>query len=96
MENMPSELREKLVYDWNNFAVGRIRDAEVDPKTRVVRSLVISLSDEARSKLGAKAPSMVIPINYVFGIRRGEVTLDRSFDELRRLEADAHQPLFGR
>jgi sporulation protein YlmC with PRC-barrel domain len=83
------ELREKLVFDWNNFAVGKIRDAEVDPKTRTVRSLVISLSDEARSKMGARPGQLVIPINYVFGIRRGEVTLDRSFDELRRIDAQS-------
>ncbi|HEV8358817.1 MAG TPA: hypothetical protein VGR28_00020 [Candidatus Thermoplasmatota archaeon] len=86
MDGSPSELREKLVFDWNNFAVGRIHDAEVDPKTHTVRSLVVSLSPEARSKLGAQG-SLVIPINYVFGIRRGEVTLDRSFEEMRRLEA---------
>lgn len=80
------ELREKLVFDWNNFAVGKIREAQVDPKTRTVRSLVISLSDEARSKIGAQPGQLTIPINYVFGIRRGEVTLDRSFEELRRME----------
>jgi sporulation protein YlmC with PRC-barrel domain len=81
------ELREKLVLDWNNMPIGRIREAHVDPKTKTVRSLVISLTHDAQSKLGAQASNLVIPINYVFGIRRGEVTLDRSFDEIRRLEA---------
>jgi sporulation protein YlmC with PRC-barrel domain len=87
---MPSsELREKLVLDWNNMPIGTIRDAHVDPKTKTVRSLVIQLNRDAQSKLGAHDPSMVIPIHYVFGIRRGEITLDRSFDELRRTEAPA-------
>lgn len=86
MDGMPTELAEKLVLDWNNFAVGKIREAKVDPKTKTVRSLVISLTAEAQTRLGAKLPQMVIPVDYVFGIRRGEVTLDRSFDEIRRLE----------
>lgn len=86
VEGSSSDLREKLVLDWNNFAIGRIRDAEVDPKTKTVRSLVIHLSEEARTRIGARAPQLTIPIDYVFGIRRGEVTLDRSFDELRREE----------
>ena len=92
MSSAPTELREKLVLDWNNFAVGKIREARVDPKTKTVRSLVISLSDEAQSRMGAHAPNMVIPINYVFGIRCGEVTLDRSFDELRRLDSEPMVP----
>lgn len=85
MEGMPVELREKLVFDWNNFAVGSIREAKMDPKTKTVRSLVINLSPEAQVRV--KAPSMIIPVDYVFGIRRGEVTLDRSFEEIGRMEA---------
>jgi sporulation protein YlmC with PRC-barrel domain len=92
MSGAPTELREKLVLDWNNFAVGKIRDAHVDPKTKTVRSLVISLSDEARVRLGSPGPSMVIPIDYVFGIRRGEVTLDRSFEEIRRMGPEMALP----
>jgi sporulation protein YlmC with PRC-barrel domain len=87
MDGIPSELREKLVLDWNNFAVGKIREARVDPKTKTVRSLIVNLTPEAQTRVGASAPNMVIPVDYVFGIRRGEVTLDRSFDEIRRLEA---------
>lgn len=90
MDNMPAELREKLVLDWNNFAVGKIREARVDPKTKTVRSLVINLSPEAQNRL--KAPSLVIPVDYVFGIRRGEVTLDRSFEEIRRIESASMLP----
>ena len=89
MVDMNGELREKVVLDWNNFAVGRIHEARVDPKTRTVRSLVIDLSPEARSRLGAQGPNLIIPVDYVFGIRRGEVTLDRSFEEIRRLESHA-------
>lgn len=89
MSNVPTELHEKLVFDWNNFAVGKIREAKVDPKTKTVRSLVISLSADAQARMGAKAPSLVIPVDYVFGIRRGEVTLDRSFEEIRRMESQA-------
>jgi len=88
MSNAPSDLREKLVCDWNNFAIGRIHEAKVDPKTKAIRSLVISLSPEAHQRMPGAA-NLVIPVDYVFGVRREQVTLDRSFDEIRRLEAPA-------
>lgn len=90
MDGVPTELREKLVLDWNNFAIGRIHEARLDPKTKTVRSLVISLSPEAQTRV--KSPQLTIPVDYVFGIRRGEVTLDRSFDEISRLESPASLP----
>jgi sporulation protein YlmC with PRC-barrel domain len=88
MSNAPAELREKVVLDWNNFAIGKIREARVDPKTKSVRSLVISLSAEAQHRMPG-APHLTIPVDYVFGVRREQVTLDRSFDEIRRMEAQA-------
>ncbi|MCA1812970.1 MAG: PRC-barrel domain-containing protein [Halobacteriales archaeon] len=82
---MSSDLREKLVLDWNNVPIGTIRDAQLDPKTKTVRSLLINLNSDAQTKLGA-GQDVVIPIQYVFGIRRGEITLDRSLGEIRRIE----------
>jgi sporulation protein YlmC with PRC-barrel domain len=68
----------KLVLDWNNVPVGKIRDARVDPRTRAVERLVVSLSGEARRRLDAATTEVVIPVRMVHSIRRGEVVLDRS------------------
>jgi len=84
-DSLASDLREKLVLDWNNFALGKVHAAQRDPKTNLVRTLVVSLSREAQHRMGAPSQELVIPVHMVFGIRRSEVTLDRSIDEIGRL-----------
>ena len=74
----------KLVLDWNNLPVGKVRDARVDPRTKSVASLVVSLSGEAQRRLPRADSEIIIPVRMVFSIRPGEVVLDRSFDEVRR------------
>lgn len=77
----------KLVVDWNNFPIGRVRDAQVDPRTRTVSGLVVALTEEARTRLRGDGPDLVIPVRYVYGVRRDQVTLDRTFEDLRRVGA---------
>jgi sporulation protein YlmC with PRC-barrel domain len=73
------------VVDWNNRVIGRIDDADRDPRTHSLRALLVQPEGEARARLGEGR--IVIPMRLVFGMRRGEVILDRSIDEVVKLDA---------
>lgn len=77
---------EKPVFDWNRVPVGTVSETRRDPKTREARQLVLTLTPEAMTKLGTSVSTFELPANLVFGMRRDEVTLDRSLTELKRIE----------
>ncbi len=89
-------LSDKPVFDWNQNPVGKVADVGRDPKTQAAESLVVNLGDEDVDAGEVQEEVLTIPIKYVFGIRRDSVTLDRSIEELLRIErpvADAEQPV---
>lgn len=75
----------KLVLDWDHRAVGRIREARVDPRTRGVSAIVVSLSGEAQRSIAPGASELEIPVRFVHSIRSAEVVLDRHLESLRDL-----------
>jgi len=77
---------EKPVYDWNHVPVGTVSGAVRDPKTRAARQLVLRLTPEAQTELGAEQPTVELPASFVFGVRRDSVTLDRSLSELKKID----------
>lgn len=76
----------KPVYDWNHVPVGHVTQTVRDPRTNAARQLVLTLSPEARTELGASTDSIELPASLVFGMRRDQVTLDRSLTELKKIE----------
>lgn len=83
----------KTVVDWNHRPVGHVAREQRDPRTKTVRSLVIHLTGEAQRALHAEHRELVIPVQFVFGVRRDEVTLDRPLETLRQAaEAPARTP----
>lgn len=84
---MPSDATvDCLVVDWNNIPIGKVREARRDARTHALRALVVDLSDAAQRRAGARA-ELEIPMQMVFGLRRREVQLDRSLEELFRAPA---------
>lgn len=79
-------LEEKPVVDWNNVPVGTVLDIRKDPRTHDARDLVVNLTPEAQDALGLRDDLLTIPVDHVFGIRRDRVQLDRSIQELAKLE----------
>lgn len=79
-------LEEKPVVDWNNMSIGTVLDIRKDPRTHEARDLVVNLSPEAQDRLGVRDDLLTIPIDHVFGIRRDRVQLNRSLQELARVE----------
>lgn len=77
---------QKPVFDWNHVQIGRVTTTRRDPKTNAARQLVLSLSPEARSELGTSEETLELPASLVFGMRRDAVTLDRSLNELKKIE----------
>lgn len=75
---------QKPVFDWNHVPVGTVRSALRDPKTRAARQLVLTLTPEAKTKLGTQESTLEVPASLVFGVRKDGVTLDRSLTELKR------------
>ena len=73
------------VYDWNNFELGKVTGARMDSNSSI-RELIVDLNDDARQKLGARDQKLEIPMDFVHGVRRDEVTLDRSLAEIARLQ----------
>ena len=79
-------LDDKPVFDWNRFPIGTVADLRKDPKTKATRQVVVSLTPEAKTRLGADDDLLEIPISYVCGIRKDAVSIDRSLEELKRIE----------
>lgn len=75
----------KLVIDWDNRAVGKIREARLAPRTRGVAAIVVSLSGEAQRSIAPGASELEIPVRLVHSIRSGEVVLECSLESLRDL-----------
>jgi hypothetical protein len=79
-------LEQKPVFDWNHVPVGKVVTTRRDPKTRAATQLVLTLTPEARTQLGAESQTVELPASLVFGMRRDSVTLDRSISELKKIE----------
>ncbi|HVL87740.1 MAG TPA: hypothetical protein VM681_07040 [Candidatus Thermoplasmatota archaeon] len=84
MEQTITSTAGRVVIDWNNFQVGTVKEDARDPKTRELRGLVVALTEDARSRTGTSEQTLIIPASYIYGVRRDQVTLDRSFDEIRK------------
>jgi hypothetical protein len=76
----------KPVFDWNHVPVGHVESTRRDPKTHATRELVLTLTPEAQSELGMKRGTLELPASLVFGMRRDQVTLDRSIGELKKTD----------
>ena len=76
----------KPVFDWNHVPVGHVTTTVRDPRTNATRQLVLHLSPEARTELGASTSEIELPASLVFGMRRDQVTLDRTITELKKIE----------
>lgn len=85
-------LHDKPVLDWNQNQVGTVDEVTRDPATEAAEELVVSLTSEARSEMAEAEEQLEIPLSYVFGIRRDSVTLDRSLDEISRMEKETEAP----
>ena len=83
-----SAFEARPVFDWNNFEIGTVTGAGLDMR-KGVQTLIVDLNDKARSRLGHG--KLEVPMNFVFGIRRDEVVLDRSFEEIKRMEREVSQ-----
>jgi len=79
----------KPVFDWNHVPVGHVTTTVRDPRTNATRQLVLTLSPEARSELGTSTSEVELPASFVFGMRRDQVTLDRTLTELKKIETFA-------
>lgn len=77
---------QKPVFDWNHVPLGHVAQTLRDPKTNATRQLVLTLTPEARTQLGAADDRIELPAHLVFGMRRDQVTLDRSITELKKIE----------
>lgn len=76
----------KPVFDWNHVPLGHVSETVRDPRTHAARQLVLKLSPEARTELGASTESIELPASLVFGMRRDQVTLDRTLTELKKID----------
>lgn len=85
-------LHDKPVLDWNQNPVGTVEDVTRDPATKAAEDLIVSLSSEASDELREDDEKLEIPLSYVFGIRRESVTLDRSLEEIGRMEKTEEEP----
>lgn len=89
-ETRRSIYESRPVFDWNNFELGTCTETEFDTKTHEAKSLTVTLSREAEARVGRSR--LNVPVDFVFGIRKDEVMLDRSIDELSGSEADVRRP----
>ena len=76
----------KPVFVWNHVPVGHVSTTVRDPRTNATRQLVLTLSPEARSELGTSNDMLELPASLVFGMRRDQVTLDRTITELKKID----------
>ena len=82
MSGVPRGLEAKSVYDWDHQPLGTVLGSEFDPRTHGPTSLIIGLSEDAREMLGTNEETIALPFDFVFGIRRDEVRLDRPMRDL--------------
>ena len=79
----------KRVATSDDYVIGETESAELDTVTWQVKSLYVSLNDEASEKMGFDRPYfgkifVCLPVSTVRGI--GDlITLNKTFDELQEL-----------
>lgn len=71
------DLREREVVDSEGKAVGTVRDLMVDPDERHVRFVIVS----AGPFIGSTGRELMIPIDAITHIGRGDVQIDRRREE---------------
>jgi hypothetical protein len=72
---------EKVVLDGQGVRIGHLRHVVADARTREPRTLLVALTPEARAMVGA-LQTVAVPARFVWGVRRDQVTLDRSLEEI--------------
>jgi sporulation protein YlmC with PRC-barrel domain len=80
----------KKAYTSDNFELGEIHSADLDPATWHINSLFISLTDEAATAFGFKHPflgkvTVCLPVSTVKAISDTAV-LNQTLEELRSLK----------
>ncbi len=82
MPKIHQGLDAKRVFDWEHEPLGTVLGSEHDPRTRDPTNLIVGLSSEARERLQTEKETLSLPFDYVVGIRRDEVRLNRVFQEI--------------
>ena len=85
-----SRLFWKRVYTSDNFLVGEIESANLDPATWQITNFFVSLTDEATKLLGLKRPFLgkvmvCLPVSAVGTIKETAV-LNKTSQELKELK----------
>jgi Uncharacterized conserved protein len=80
----------KKAYTVDNFELGEIQSADLDPKTWQINSLFVALTDEAATAFGFKHPflgkvTVCLPVSTVKAISDTAI-LNQTLDELRSLK----------
>ena len=80
----------KKAYTADNFELGEIHSADLDPQTWTINSLYVSLTDEAATAFGLKHPflgkvTVCLPVSTVKAISDTAV-LNQTLEELRTLK----------
>lgn len=89
MPNIEQGLETKPVFDWEHEPLGTILGSEHDPQTRDPTQIIVGLSADAREQLETEKDTIALPFEYVFGIRRDEVRLNRGVQEIASTIEDA-------
>ncbi len=82
MQKIEQGLETKPVFDWDHEPLGTVLGSEHDPQTRDPTALIVGLSADARERLETEKDTISLPFEYVFGIRRDEVRLNRGVQEI--------------
>lgn len=82
MPKIDQGLDAKPVFDWDHEPLGTVLGSEHDPRTRDPTNLIVGLSSDARERLQTDKETLSLPFEYVFGIRRDEVRLNRGVQEI--------------
>lgn len=89
---MADEARASVVLDWDGRPMGRVQGALRHARTGALRSLVVQLTPEARAQLKTPDFMMAVPAKQVVSLRRGEVVLDRTLEEMARGQGGRGMP----
>jgi hypothetical protein len=84
VSKLPRGLETKQVFDWDHRPLGTVLGSEQGPGTSDSKRLIVGLSADARAELDTDKDTIVLPFDFVEGIRRDEVRLDRAVGEIAR------------
>jgi hypothetical protein len=95
VSKLPRGLETKQVFDWDQRPLGTVLGSEQGPGTHDSKNLIVGLSADARDELETEKDTIVLPFDFVEGIRRDEVRLDRPVAEIAQTLPDAEPPKTG-